>query len=70
MTGLEFCRSTAPSPFLDASACRVVAHLGLKYGSVMFLEISSFVNKKATCRELSNHKYFTFYHLLYQLFII
>ena len=34
ITDLEFCRSTAPSPFLDASVCRVVEQLGLKYGSV------------------------------------
>ena len=51
MTGLEFCRSTAPSPFLDASICRVVALLGLKYGSVMLLEISSFVKEKAACTD-------------------
>ena len=48
MTGLESCRMTAPSPFLDASVCRVVALLRLKYGSVTFLEISSFVLEKAT----------------------
>ena len=48
MTGLEFCSITAPSPFLEALVCRVVSLLGLKYGRVTFLEISSFVLEKAT----------------------
>ena len=38
----------APKPFMDASVCRVMELLGLKYGSVTFLEISSFVLEKAT----------------------
>ena len=49
MTGLESCRITAPSPFLEASVCRVVALFGLKYGRVTFLDIASFVLEKATC---------------------
>ena len=51
MTGLESCSITAPSPFLEALVCRVVALFGLKYGRVMFLDISSFVLEKATCTE-------------------
>ena len=31
ITGLEFCRSTGPSPFLGVLVCRVVELLGLKY---------------------------------------
>ena len=42
---------TAPSPFLEASVCRVVALLGLKYGRVTFLDISFFVLEKATCTD-------------------
>ena len=42
---------TAPSCLLDASVCRVVGLPGLKYGSVAFLEISSFVLEKATCTD-------------------
>ena len=47
MTGFEFCKITAPSPFLEASVCNIVSLLGLKYGRVTFLEISSFVLRKS-----------------------
>ena len=51
MTDLESCSVTAPSPYLEALVCRVVGLPGLKYGSVIFLDISSFVLEKATCTD-------------------
>ena len=46
MTGLESCRITAPSPFLEASVCRVVALLFCNGGG--FLSVKDAFSETGT----------------------